>query len=256
MIKEVKYKSENGLSLCFKNKKPYYFEKVDATGLNGNFTSDTLARAVGQITTNKSIGARTVVCDFALWLTDEGDRTDRLNYIINLLNPMKSGILTLVTDIAAYEIECYPSAVPPMPKEEEVNTVYRFTVDFICDYPYFRQLGIINKPMTKGTNIINSLSIPDAPIKVYIPDCSKGAVIHFQNALGSNTLKLLAVDGAVTVDTEKFTAVTDEGEDVTGKINLLSKIENCKLTYGENKIAFDVPASITISYYNLALGVI
>ena len=81
-------------------------------------------------------------------------------------------------------------------------------------------------------------------------------MIQFHNALGNNTLKLLAVDGAVTVDTEKFTAVTDKGEDVTGKINLLSKIENCKLTYGENKIVFDVPASITISYYNLALGVI
>lgn len=256
MIKMLKYENESGLSLCFRNKKPYYFEKIDATGLSGNFTSDTLAGAVGQITTNKSIGARTVVCDFALWLTDERNRTDRLNYIINLLNPMKSGILTLVTDTATYEIECYPSAVPSILKEKEISTVYRFTVDFICDYSYFRQLGVINKPITKGTNIINSSSVPDTPIKIYIPDCSKGAVIQFHNALGNNTLKLLAVDGAVTVDTEKFTAVTDKGEDVTGKINLLSKIENCKLTYGENKIVFDVPASITISYYNLALGVI
>lgn len=256
MIKEVKYKNESGFTFCVKNKKPYYCEKIDAVGLNGSFTSDTLARAAGQITTYKNVGARTVVCDFAVWLTDKRDRTDKLNYIINVFNPMKSGILTLVTDKETYNIECYPSAEPSMPKDDNVNTVYRFTVDFICDYPYFKQQGIINKPIINGVNIINSSSVPDTPVKIYIPDCSGGAIIQFRNALGDNTLRLLAVDEAVTIDTDKFTATSESGKDVSNKIDLSSKIENCKLTYGKNKIILNVPDSAKISYYNLVLGVI
>lgn len=256
MIKMVKYKNENGLSLCFKNKKPYYFEKIDATGLGADFASDELARAVGQITTYKKIKAKTIPCDFAVWFTSEADKTDKLNYLINLFNPLSDGVLTLVTDTETYEIGCYPSAVPSIAKDDNVRTVYRFTVDFICDYPYFKQVGIINKPLENGINIINSSSIPNTPVKIYIPDCSEGAIIQFQNTLGNNTIKLLAVEGAVTVNTEKFTATAENGEDVTNKIDLSSKIENCMLTYGKNKIILNVPDFAVISYYNLVIGVI
>lgn len=256
MIKEVKYKNESGFTFCVKNKKPYYCEKIDAVGLNGIFTSDTLARAIGQLTTYKSVGARTVVCDFAVWLTDKRDRTDKLNHIINVFDPTKSGILTLTTDKETYSIECYPSAEPSIPMDSDVNTVYRFTVDFICDYPYFRQQGIITKVLKSGINVIHSSSVPDTPVEIYIPDCSKGAIIQFRNSLGDNTLNILAVDGAVTIDTNTFTAITESGEDVTNRVNLSSKIENCMLTYGKNEIILNVPESAKLSYYNLALGVI
>lgn len=256
MIKMVKYKNENGLSLCFKNKKPYYFEKIDATGLGADFASDELARAVGQITTYKKIKARTIPCDFAVWFASEADKTDKLNYLINLFNPLSDGILTLMTDTETYEIECYPSAVPSIAKDDNVRTVYRFTVDFICDYPYFKQVGIINKPLTNGINVIHSSSIPNTPVKIYIPDCSKGAIIQFQNTLGNNTLKLIATDGAVTVDTNNFTVTASNGTDVTKCIDLSSKIECCQLAYGKNKIVLNMPSSATLSYYNLVIGVI
>lgn len=256
MINAVKYQNESGLSLCFRNKKPYYFEKVDATSLSGNFTSDTLARAPGQITVYKNIAARTVVCDFAIWLTDEKDKTNELMCIANLFNPTENGTLTITTDKAVYDIECYPSTIPTITKDNKVYSVYRFTVDFICDYPYFRQLGKISKSLASGTNVINSLSIPDTPIEIYIPDCSNGAEISFVNKLGINSIKMLAVDGAVTINTETFTAIAYNGNDVTNKIDLSSKIENCKLTYGKNTITLSNVSEAKINYYNLAVGVV
>lgn len=255
MLKTIKYTNSSGLSLCFRNKKPYYFEKIDATGLSGNFTADTLARSVGQITTYKSVGARTVVCEFAVWLTDKKSRTDMLNEIVNLFNPVKSGTLTLVTNKATYDIECYPSAVPSIAMEDDVYNVYRFTVDFICDYPYFQQQGIISKSLVSGTNIIYSSSVPDTPVKIFISDCSNGATFQFRNSLGINSVKMLAFDGAVTIDTKAFTTIAYNGN-VINKMDLSSKIENAKLTYGKNTIVLSGATSATISYYNLALGVI
>lgn len=261
MRKKIKYRAKNGLILEFGDSEPFFLEKINASSLSGVFSADNLLGAVGQITTSRNYSGRTVTCEFAVVFKTKRFKTFKaqiLEKIIIGFSPLVGGILEITSDTGTYSIDCYPSEIPSF-DNSKIPYIYRFTVDFICDYPYFRQQGIINKPIINGVNIINSSSVPDTPMKIYIPDCSKGAIIQFKNTLGNNTLRLLAVDGAVTIDTEKFTAISESSGDigdVSNRIDLSSKIENCKLTYGKNEIILNVPESAKISYYNLVLGVI
>ncbi len=236
--------------MMFRDKAPLYLEKIDATSLACVFSTDTLCRSVGRVTTYKTVGARAIVCDFALVINNEN--VYLLDEIIALFNPSLSGTMTIITGNAVYEIDCYPQAVPNIQKDSDVYSVYRFSVDFVCDYPYFRQKGIIKKPLTQGENIINIRSMVQTPVEIYIPDCTNGAVISIPTA----TIKILPSNSPITVNTRLFTAYNSEGNEVTNLIDLSSDIEDFKLNYRKNIITLNGAESAELRYYNLFLGVI
>lgn len=246
MRKIVQYKNEQGLSMVFGDTAPCYAEKIDATSLSGVFSSDTLARSAGQITTYKTFGARTVVCDFAVV------GTDKLDMIIQLFNPSLSGVLTIISESGTYEIECYPTAVPTIQKDSNAYALYRFSVDFVCDYPYFREVGQIVKPLTQGENIIRTRTSAPTPPQIYIPDCSNGATVSTNIA----TITIVPNNYAIIVDTRLFTAVNAVGADVTSLIDLSSNIEEFRLNYGKNTVILSETSTAELRYYNLVLGVI
>lgn len=249
--KTIKYENKSGMSLCFGYTKPYFLEKIDATSLNGSFTANAFARSPGQITVYKNVGARSVVCEFAVWITNEKHKTEMLDYIVGLFNPLESGVLTITNDCASYDIDCYPSAVPLIRKDSSVGTVYRFNVDFICDYPYFRQQGEITVKITQPYSEIYSRSVVNVPLKIHF---LSGTV--FKNQSTNQGFTIGGTDTGVTVDTKEFTVTDDNGNDVSNLISAADDIGDIYLKHGQNSIFCSAGKfPVTVTYHNLFTGV-
>lgn len=253
-MKSVTYKAENGLEVTFDCCSDLLCEYLDTTSLQGVFATSTLLGSDGQVTTSALIGAKTVVGQFAVDIIDEDRRQKTLDYIKKVFNPKnkKNKGKLIVRSKNDYEIECRPSAVPQFKRDRNVSYIYRFDVDFVCDYPYFKQCGVITKPLVNGDNVIFSASEIDTPVEIYISDCTGGAIINLENA----NIEMLSCDNA-TVSTKTFTATDDSGNDVTNKINVSSNIEDFKLHYGKNNIFLAVNSGgAVLRYYYLTTGVI
>lgn len=250
MRKKIRYKSGD-LSLEFWDKAPLYLESIDATSLSGNFAVSTLARSVGQVTDYRTVGSRTIICNCAVWVTD-GDQI--LDEIIALFNPLRTGTLTITTDSGEYEIDCYPQAVPQIKNDDNRKDIYRFEVDFVCDYPFFRESHNVKKNLNAGTTKIYSDSVIDTPVEIAIPARDTETLFVLANSVGNFALSVLPCSEQITVDTKTFTAVSENGQDISNKIAVASQIEDFKLVYGLNSITSSVP--FTLCYYNLTLGVI
>lgn len=256
-MKTVIFKAQNGMSMTFGYRKPLLVEYIDASSLQGVFATNSLLGSVGQVTSSATVGARTVVCRFAVCITDKDKRNSVLDSAISLFNPLNKGVLTIYSGLKSYEIECRPSAVPEFKRDSSISHLYRFDVDFVCDYPYFRQCGKIAVPLTSGENIVRSMSEIDTPVEIYIPDCSKGAKITLENTgtTGIKTLTILSYNGGLTVSTENFKAVSESGGDLSYKIDISSDIEDFKLKYGKNVLNLSVDNAV-LRYYRLYSGVV
>lgn len=254
-MKTVIFKAENGISMTFGYKKPLLLEYIDAASLQGIFATNSLLGAVGQVTSSATVGARTVVCRFAVCITNKDKRNYELNRAISLFNPLNKGTLTIYSGLKSYEIKCRPSAVPEFKRDSHISHLYRFDMDFVCDYPYFRQCGKIAVPLTIGENIVRSVSEIDTPVEIYIPDCSNGAEIVLSNT-DVKTLTILSYSGGLTVSTNDFTAVSASGGDLSYKIDLSSDIEDFKLKYGKNVLTLSAADNAVLRYYRLYSGVL
>lgn len=252
MKKTVTYTNQLGRSITFDNKKPYFIESIDATSMQGVFSTETLAQTIGQITTSRIFTSRTVVCDFALCIEKSEKKQFILDEIIALFNPLVSGTLKIRNTRGSYEIDCYPSAVPKIEKDKNVKTVYRFSVDFICDYPYFREVGIITKKLTETYNTVNSLSVVDTPIIINAP--ANEAFIFTQRDTKQG-FTISGCDKPVTINTTDFSITDSDGNNRSNLISAADDIGDIYLRYGKNNI-FCTSTNVTISWYNYVLGVI
>lgn len=99
----------------FGDKAPYFLEKIDATSLQGSFSTDNLLGAVGQITTSKTYGNRTIPCELAVVFNEPSMimfKPEILQKIIAAFSPLIGGKLEIISDSGTYDIECYPSEIP------------------------------------------------------------------------------------------------------------------------------------------------
>lgn len=80
MRKKIKYCSENGLMFKFGDKAPYYLEKINATSISGVFTTDIIPNRLGQVTTSKTLGSRTVICELAVMFSSDDMRMFKNKY--------------------------------------------------------------------------------------------------------------------------------------------------------------------------------
>ena len=252
MRKKIRYKNIRGMSLCFGDKRPYYLEKIDATSLSGVFSADSFARFPGQVTNFRNVNARSVVCDFAIQITDRDKSI--IEDVIALFNPLLPGVLTIDTDSGTYEIDCCPSAVPSILPDDKVPSVYRFSIDFVCDYPYFRKPVPITEKIFQAETKIYSYSSVDTPLKIHFP----AGGIFTNRTTGQGFSISPASDGVgVTVDTKNFAITDDNGNDVSNLISIADDIGDVYLQQGWNAIfcVCDV-LPVTISYDILVQGVI
>lgn len=255
MRKKIRYKSNNGLKFEFSDKAPYFAEKIDAASISGEFSVDTLAGTVGQFTTSKSLSGRTITCEFAVVFNTYEMRLFKkqiIERLIECFNPTVSGTITIITDTGDYEIECYPAEIPKF-DNSEVSFVYRFTVDFICDYPYFCNTKK-HKIMLEAEKIkiIKTQSIINIPFKIINENFSG---LTLTNNTTKKELRLKPFGGGgVIYDTKTLTLTTKYGQDVSQFIDITSDFDEFYLKYGNNELISN--ANIEIVYQNYALGVI
>ncbi len=252
------YTNSYGMSGRFGFRKPFFLERIDAVSIQGAFSTDVLAQSVGQITVSKTLAARSIVCDFGLFLTDKESRDKILNDMVALFNPLSNGVLKIETSNNTYEIDCYPNAVPSIQKNDNVYSVYRFTVDFICDYPYFRKSGLITKNLKpkNGYTDIYSNSAVDTPVEIVVP-ANTGYPIN-NNTIGSGFTVNNPSDKKIFINTKDFTVIDEDGKDVSNYIDATADLGDFYLKYGYNHIFCPCTAEkpVALRYYDYALGVV
>lgn len=255
MRRKIIYQS-NGMSLCFGDKMPYFLEKINAESLAGVFSADTLLGSTGQFTTSKSFGGRTVTCEFAIAFLSSDMRYFKkgiLRKVLECFNPTIEGVLTVITDGGEWEIACYPSEVPSFDNSKTAD-IYRFSVDLICDYPYFKN---------KRENTVSLTASTSKTIKTH-------SAINIPFQIVSGPFSNLAVTNTTTGKTAKFTtsagveAVFDTGTleykqhstgtDISQYIDVTSDFDEMYLVPGENVITANYKT--TIVYHDYVLGVI
>lgn len=257
MRRIIRYYADNGLMFEFGEKAPYFLEKIDSTSISGVFTTDIIPDRVGQVTTSKTFGGRTVVCELAIVFSSADMRMFKkqiLSEIIECFNPLSNGTLEIETDSGSYRIKCHPQESPKFDNGKLPYT-YRFTVDFVCDYPYFKSTRANKKELPANTSIvINSRSIIDnREIAVTVP--SFDANFSLTNKTTGKEIRLKKFGGGrVTLDILNFELKTGSGEDVSQFIDITCDIEDFCLKHGENEISANLNAAI--EYSDILLGVI
>ena len=256
MRKKIKYCSENGLMFEFGDKAPYFLEKIDATNISGVFTTDIIPNRLGQVTTSKTFGGRTVICELAVVFSSDDMRMFEkqiLSEITECFNPLSSGTLEIETDFGSYEINCYPQESPKF-DNSKVPQVYRFTIDFVCDYPYFKSTRVNKTELPADMSIIvNSPSLTDnRELIITVPDFNANFTLANKTTNKEIRLKKFG-GGKVILDVLNFKLKTDGGGDVSRFIDITCDIEDFCLKHGKNELLSNLNA--TIEYSDILLGV-
>lgn len=250
-VKKVIYRNSLGQEVVFDNK-ILFCESIDMTGNSGIHTTETLAFADGQVTTAHQLGAKTIPCSFAL---KDADRDiwlrDRLAAVFN---PLVSGVLTVYDRENKYEIDVYPQNVPVFTKDKKVAFVWRWNVDFVADYPYWR-VGVRHTiPLThNSTKVIYNPCSVELPLEIDL----KGRCTV---AVSGGTERYFYIephpDGkSVTVNTKTYKITDESGNNVNYLIDANREIDKITLLPGENTVTFLSDNDGTMSYYHLSTGV-
>lgn len=256
MQKKIVYKSDNGLQFAFSNTAPYYLEKIDATSIAGVFTTDIIPDRLGQVTTSKTFGGRTIVCELAVVFGNDEMKTFKkqiLSELTECFTPLSNGVLEIETDFGTYKINCYPQESLKF-DNSEVSYVYRFTVDLICDYPYFKNVKTNKNTLTANeSTIISSRSrIDNREIIIAVPNFNANFTLTNETTNKEIRLKKFG-GGKVILDVLNFKLITGDGTDVSQFIDITCDIEDFCLKYGANKLTANLDA--TIEYSDILLGV-
>jgi len=147
-----KYINENGKSIVFGDSLPCFFVGInDSIGKN-SITGSAIG-GDGQITLSETLNPRNIVCEFLFkyYGTAESYRRAWMN-IQAVLNPLLKGTIEYTTDAGAFAIDVKPLETPVLDNQ-------RFSVQFVADYPYWRDATATKYRF--GT-IINGLQLPSS----------------------------------------------------------------------------------------------
>lgn len=256
MRKRIRYRSDNGLIFEFGDRAPYFLEKIDAASISGVFTTDIIPDCVGQVTTSRTFGARTVECELAVTF-DSPDmelfKKQILSEITECFNPLSNGTLEIETDTGVYEINCYPQESPKF-DNGKLPYIYRFTVDLVCDYPYFKNKRVNKKDLPANTSIIiNSSSVIDnREIIITIPSFDENFTLT--NKSTNKEIRLIKFGGGkVVLDVLNYSLTAVGNVDVSQFIDVNCDIENFCLKRGKNELLSNLDSMI--EYRDILLGV-
>ena len=130
MIKKVIY--ENSLGKMIFDGRKMYCQSIDCNGNSVSSTTEQLFNSHGQRTISRYFNAKTIPCSFLL--ADLDDNHALRQRIVEILNPIITGTLTVQTEHGTYSIDCYPSESSSF-KRSEVNYCYLWNVDFVAVHP-------------------------------------------------------------------------------------------------------------------------
>ena len=226
-IKKVKYKNELGQELVFDNHL-LFCEQIDTTGTQGVFNTESLAFSDGQMTTSAFLGAKTIPCSFAL------------------------KVLTVYSEWDKYEIDVRPAAVPSFQREKDVPYVWRWDVDFIADFPYWRVCPKRSVTLKAYDTVIRSDCPLKVPVEIYFPP---NKTTPFKIRDKGFTYYGTNCDVGVVLKSQRFECIGTDGNDYSQNVDVTADIENLHLQYGENRISCQDWSDIIVSYYYLSTGV-
>lgn len=256
--KNLSYRNELGQEVVFDNR-VLYLEAIDMIGTPGIHTAESLAMSDGKRTIRHQLGPKTIPCSFAV--KDVGNVEWLKNRLTEVFFPKLSSTMTVETMYGHYEIECYPLNVPTF-RMAENDGVWRFDVDFVADYPYWRKGAKQSITFTRGA--VNSYYIQSrCPYEIcpdiYLPASSSDTqmTIVASDVAGGPTLSFLAHDFPITLSTRKFDMRNaNTGELCTNYLNPNVPLDDMRIRYGKNfvKVLSGVQDGIVVSWYDLSMG--
>ena len=262
--KVVIWENDIGQSITFDNEGTLFVESIDMTGTSGIHTAEALAMADGQVSVAHHLSAKTIPCSFA-WYGEDDDGTMR-NTLAQIFNPLQSGTLTVLTkhsdysDLEQYQIDCRPQNVPTFRRDVNLN-IWRFDVDFMADYPYWRKgsrRGIMHEFPTGGALTFSNTACPFVICPVItLPKATTGIF-----TLNGETFSVLAHDFEVTIDTQNFTVRKTSGtnRDCWEVLNSYVDLSKLRVYYGTNTYAYSATPTdntknkLFIWWYVLSMG--
>ena len=253
-MKKVIYRNSLGQEVVFDNKF-LFCESIDMTGNSGIHTTETLAFADGQVTTAHQLGAKTVPCSFAL--KDVNNDFWLRNRLSAVFNPLVSGVLTVYDRENKYEIDVYPQNVPVFTKDKKVAFVWRWNVDFVADYPYWRVGVKQTVPLThNSTKVIYNPCSTELPVEVTFKGRSTFAVTSKDTASFSiERFGTADEPKEVTVHTRTYSVTDEDGKNVNYLISATAELDKVTLLPGTNEVLLLSDYDGTMSYYHLSTGV-
>lgn len=264
--KNLIYRNSLGQEAVFDNE-TLYLESIDMIGTPGIHTVETLAFADGQQTIAHQLGAKTIPCSFAIKCVENVEWLKRR--LTQIFSPLLSGTMEVITQFDRYEIDCYPLNIPTF-KMAENDGVYRFDVDFIADYPYWRvgdKKHISVPPGSGFTPLVSDCPFDIAPeaiipgnaassetfYNVYFTINGKGLYLY-GTAGGTNRtfpIKINTLDYSITN--------ANTGENCNKFINANYNVDELRIKYGNNKLQFawhggSSTEGAEVHYYKLSMG--
>lgn len=265
--KTAKWENELGMSVLFDNADKFFLESIDMIGNSAKFTSSPLAGADGQATTDVQLEAKVIPCGFALFEPDGNDSV--LTWLNGVFNPKVKGTLTVYTENNTYVIECRPQTVPTF-RLEEIGCVWRWNVEFLADFPYWKVGTQKSVLLDSNAVVINSDCPFDIPPRIIFPAMSSDIVMQVNYRLRSTdswstavdmfkvygTLNGVTRDFPIRIDVRTLKIInTSTGANVNNWVDASAQTDKALIKYGQTQIVCTGVSSPPTLYYNdLSLG--
>lgn len=257
--KTAVWRNALGQEIVFDNY-TFFLESIDMTGTAGVHTVESLAMTDGQVTLDHHLGAKTIPCSFA-WKDVKGDRWMQA-YLTSLFNPTVSGTLTVYTPEETYSIDCYPQDSPTFQRDSGVSYVWRWNVDFVADYPYWRKgtqrtVAVADVPMEGFNRVLVSRCPFEIAPEIVFPATSVAAIFQlYPTGESSKEIRMREhADYAVRVITQDFKVIReDTGADCSELISATTELDTIRIRRGKNTVMVSPDNGVLLSYYNLSMG--
>lgn len=257
--KTAVWRNAIGQEIVFDNY-TFFLESIDMTGTPGIHTAESLAMTDGQVTLDHHLGAKTIPCSFA-WKDVKDDRWMQA-YLTSLFNPTVGGTLTVYTPEETYSIDCYPQDFPTFQRDSGVSYVWRWNVDFVADYPYWRKgtqrtVAVADVPMEGFNRVLVSRCPFEIAPEIVFPATSVAAIFQlYPTGESSKEIRMREhADYAVRVITQDFKVIReDTGADCSELISATTELDTIRIRRGKNTVMVSPDNGVLLSYYNLSMG--
>lgn len=240
--------------------------ETDGLGLSGkSYTSCIFENSIGQETVNVHINARTITLNGDFFMTENY----KSEYKAALTTLDKDGILEVRSVDGNLRIKAYCTQFLPLPKKGEYLP---FTVQFVCDEPYFESSEAYEVPIFKTIPRLNSEFVfPDMfseritrrnifissnaetePVIIINSGRNPSGCLHIKNHTSGESLTINyepLSDEFITVDVKNRKIFNQNGE------NLLSYLADDSFFDGFHLYPGDNDIEVTIGTANTELEV-
>lgn len=251
--KNMIYRNSLGQEVVFDNR-VLYLEAIDMIGTPGIHAVEGLAGSDGQRTISHQLGAKTIPCSLAI--RDVGNVEWLKHRLTEVFFPKLTGTMTVITPFCHYEIDCYPINVPSF-RMAENDGAWRFDVDFVADYPYWRKGGEHVETLTDTFSQTLESHCPfDIPPVIEYPE-GNSLGLEFRSGSQHGAVYVNEHSFPVRLTTMPFSMINmTTGASCTNYLSATENIGNILIRYGTNTITgfSGSKAGVVLRYYDLSMG--